>query len=370
MIVSFADMWPVFAAIALVTISVLAWLKHQRSSGSKKEPDLEKKFAVQDGITFFDNSTSPCARRVRTTLYEKGIEHNVVYVNLGARENRHPAFLAINPLGKVPALVVHNVKGIQDCCLFESNAITEWLDEQFPNTIQLYPSDPWEHTQVKMWQRWEMAMAEDFWPMLYSNLTGFISRAKHSHSDYLKSLPKGDPYHIAKMMKTYDGELLTPKQHHSTAIRLFQWLDLLEIALVGKKYLCGDSFTTADISVFPRITLYPLIGFLTTDKERNRYPNLICYMDSLTARKSILDADRTDKMLKKMQWIPWSLVEWIGNWKSGKTHRRIYGNDILKELEEIRYQQPLPAKQSSKEDVVVLSPSNLAGLNLDSYCLS
>ena len=272
-------------------------------------------------------------------------------VNLGARENRHPAFLAINPLGKVPALVVHNVKGIQDCCLFESNAITEWLNEQFPNMIQLYPSDPWECAQ---WQRWDMAMAEDFWPMLYSNLTEFISRAKHSRSDYLKSLPKGDPYQTAKMMKTYDGELLTPKQRHSTAIRFFQWLDLLEIALVGKKYLCGDSFTTADISVFPRITLYPLIGFLTTDKERNRYPNLIRYMDSLTARKLILNVDRTDKMLKKMQWIPWSLVEWIGNWKSGKTYRHIYGNDILKELEEIRYQQPLPAKQSSKEDVVVL----------------
>ena len=83
-------------------------------------------------------------------------------VDLIIRENRHPSYLAINPLGKVPALVVHNVKGIPDCCLFESNAITEWLDEQFPNTVQLYPSDPWERAQIKMWQRWEGAMTEDF----------------------------------------------------------------------------------------------------------------------------------------------------------------------------------------------------------------
>lgn len=221
----------VLVAIALVTLSVLVWLKNQKSETTK--PDLEKKFALTDGITFFDNSTSPCARRVRATMYEKEIEYRVVDVNLETKENRHPSYLAINPLGKVPALVVRNVKGIPDCCLFESNTITGWLDEQFSNTVQLYPSGPWERVQVKMWQRWEGAMAEDFWPMMYANMIGFFYRAMHSQSDFNKSLPKGDPYHIAKMMKTYDGELLTPKQMHTTGIRLFQLLDLLEIALEG-----------------------------------------------------------------------------------------------------------------------------------------
>ena len=339
-------MWTVVAAILLVALTVFAWLKSQKSAGNTK-PDLEKKFAPTDGITFFDNSMSPCARRVRATLYEKGVEHRVVDVDLIAKENRHPSYLAINPLGKVPAVVVHNVKGIPDCCLFESNAITEWLDEQFPDTVQLYPSDPWERAQVKMWQRWEGAMAEDFWRMMYSNTAGFFHRAMHSRSDFEKSLPKGDPYHIAKMMKTYDGELLTPKQMHTTGIRLFQWLDLLEIALDGKQYLCGNSFSTADISVLPRVLMYPMIEFLKTDEEHRRYPNLIRYMDRMATRKSILASDRLGKS-KSVVPYPWPLIEWIGNWRSGKIHHRVYGRDILRELGPIKNQQGVPTEQMSK----------------------
>ena len=288
-------------------------------------------------------------------MYEKGIEHRVVDVDLIAKENRHPAYLAINPLGKVPELVVHNVKGIPDCCLFESNAITEWLDEQFPNTVQLYPYDPWERAQVKMWQRWEGAMAEDFWRMMYANTAGFFYRAMHSRSDFEKSLPKGDPYHIAKMMKTYDGELLTPKQMHTTAIRLFQWLDLLEVALDGKQYLCGNSFSTADISVLPRVAMYPMIQFLKTDKERGRYPNLVRYMDRMATRKSILVSDRSGSKKNSLIPLPWSLIEWVGNWRSGKIHRRVYGKDILQELGPIKKQPQLAlTKQSSNDDSVVL----------------
>ena len=260
-------------------------------------------------------------------------------MDLVSRENRHPSFLAINPLGKVPALVVHNVEGIPDCCLFESNAITEWLDEQFP---ELYPSDPWEHAQVKMWQRWKMSMTEDFWPLMYVNMFGFINRAFHSRSSYEKQLSKGDSYQTTKLMKTYDDTLLTPAERRSKAVRLFKWLDVLELSLAGKKYLCGDSFTTADISVLPRITLFPLIGFLTTDRERGRYPNLIRYMDGLASRKSIVAADRSTSMIKISKWIPWSVIEWIGNWRSGKTHRRIYGNDVIDELEANHTAVPAP----------------------------
>ena len=285
-------------------------------------------------------------------MYEKGIEHRVVNVDLSAKENRHPSYLAINPLGKVPALVVHNVKGIPDCCLFESNSITEWLDEQFPNTVQLYPSDPWERAQVKMWQRWEGAMAEDFWRMMYANTIGFFYRAMYSRSDFEKSLPKGDPYHIAKMMKTYDGELLTPKQMHTTAIRLFQWLDLLEVALDGKQYLCGNSFSTADISVLPRVMMYPMIQFLTTDKEHRRYPNLIRYMDRMATQKSILASDRSGKK-KSFVPFPWPLIELIGSWRSRKTHHRVYGKDILQELGPVKNHQSVPTKQSSNGNVIL-----------------
>lgn len=347
-------MWTVVIAVAMVAgVSVIALLRSRRSKDNH-DSILKQKFAVRDGITFFDNSVSPCARRVRTAFYEKGIKHRVIDVNLVTRENRHPSFLAINPLGKVPAVVVHNVEGIPDCCLFESNAITEWLDEQFPDTVQLYPSDPWERAQVKMWQRWEAAMAEDFWPMMYSNVAGFISRAVYSRSSYQKKLASGDPYQVAKMMKTYDGTLLSEREKKDTAVHLFRWLDLLESALVGKQYLCGDSFTMADVSVLPRVVLFPPIGFLMTDKERRRYPNLIRYMKGLATRKSIIDADRSNTMLRMNKWIPWSVVEWIGNWRSGQDHHRMYGEDILPELEASKHGQPMATEPSSKDSNILL----------------
>ena len=47
-----------------------------------------------------------CARRVWVTLLEKGVAFEGVVVNLLQGEQRHPAFLALNPQGKVPALTV------------------------------------------------------------------------------------------------------------------------------------------------------------------------------------------------------------------------------------------------------------------------
>lgn len=130
---------------------------------------------------------------------------------------------------------------------------------------------------------------------------------------------------------------------------------------VTKQYLCGNSFTTADISVLPRVLMYPMIGFLKTDKECGRYPNLIRYMNRMATRKSILASDRSGK---KKSWIsyPWPLIDWIGNWRSGKSHRHVYSKGP------VRNQQPALTKQSPKENVVI-PPCYLAGFNHGSYCL-
>ena len=70
-----------------------------------------------------------------------------------------------------------------------SHAITEWLDEQFPDTVKLYPSGVWERCQVKMWQQWEMALAEDFWLMFYTNTLGFVYRAMYLYQMTTFTLP-------------------------------------------------------------------------------------------------------------------------------------------------------------------------------------
>ena len=88
-------------ALLVCVATLVFWLKRRGTKSEEEiEAELTKKFAVRDGITFYDNALSPCASRVRITLREKGIKHNVVQVDLESRENRHPSYLAINPLGK------------------------------------------------------------------------------------------------------------------------------------------------------------------------------------------------------------------------------------------------------------------------------
>ena len=64
---------------------------------------------------------------------------------------------------------MRNVPGLEDCTLFESQAIVEWLDEApFPAEVfkagatptPLYPIDFSERLDAKLWQYWELSMAE------------------------------------------------------------------------------------------------------------------------------------------------------------------------------------------------------------------
>ena len=60
---------------------------------------------LEKGITIFWAGESPCARRVLITLREKGLAYKSCVISLLHGEQRHPAFLAVNPQGKVPVLV-------------------------------------------------------------------------------------------------------------------------------------------------------------------------------------------------------------------------------------------------------------------------
>ena len=75
---------------------------------------------------------STYTRRVRIALIEKGIEHELVTVDLAARKHREPEYLAINPYGRVPTLQE------DDFLLWESNAILAYLAKKYPEK-KLWP---------------------------------------------------------------------------------------------------------------------------------------------------------------------------------------------------------------------------------------
>ena len=126
---------------------------------------------MTESITLYDSPGSPCARRVRAVLLEKGLAWITRLVDLTRMEQKRPEYLALNPNGVVPTLV-HG-----DRVLYESNVITEYLDDVFPDP-PLYPRDPWARAQAKMWQAFELAMARDFRPLMYARVVGPYDRLR------------------------------------------------------------------------------------------------------------------------------------------------------------------------------------------------
>ena len=85
--------------------------------------------------------------RVRVALNLKGVPRQERNVNLDAGEQRSEAFLKINPLGAIPALIDHE-GGQAALPLTQSLAIVEFLDESFPAPA-LLPADPHGRARVR-----------------------------------------------------------------------------------------------------------------------------------------------------------------------------------------------------------------------------
>jgi stringent starvation protein A len=91
-------------------------------------------------ITLYDADRCPYCARVRIVLAEKGLEFEVVIVDLDDR----PAWIyEKNPLGRVPVLEE------DDFLLPESDVINEYLDERWPEP-PLWPADPGERARARL----------------------------------------------------------------------------------------------------------------------------------------------------------------------------------------------------------------------------
>ncbi len=89
---------------------------------------------------------SSASRRVRFFLEEKGLIYDAHEIDLAKQEQHQPAFLKVNPLGVVPALI-HKGRA-----LHESGTICEYLEAVFPEP-RLCPTDPYDLAQMRNWVR-------------------------------------------------------------------------------------------------------------------------------------------------------------------------------------------------------------------------
>jgi glutathione S-transferase len=105
-------------------------------------------------ITFYDAGRCPYCARVRIVLAEKGVEHEVVAIDLSDR----PAWLyEKNPLGKVPVIEEDTF------VLPESPVIMEYLEERYPEPA-LLPADPAERALARLQvERFDDLLGDDYY---------------------------------------------------------------------------------------------------------------------------------------------------------------------------------------------------------------
>lgn len=165
------------------------------------------------------DAMSPAPRCLRMYLIEKNITLNTQQVDVFRGENRQPAYLAHNPAGQTPALLLDS-----GTCIAESIAIMEYLEEPYPDP-PLIGRTAEERALTRQWQR-----------RVELNITENIHNAYH----YAEGLERfRDRIPIAP--DAADGL----KQ---VAQNRIHWLD--DIMSASAPFLTGSLFTIADIWLY------------------------------------------------------------------------------------------------------------------------
>ena len=98
--------------------------------------------------------STPNGRKISIMLEEIGMPYTVHPVNLRNNEQKTPEFLAINPNGRIPAIIDTEGPGGRPLTIFESGAILIYLAEK---SGQLLPREPVRRMEAIEWLMFQMA---------------------------------------------------------------------------------------------------------------------------------------------------------------------------------------------------------------------
>ncbi|KAL6345784.1 hypothetical protein AAG906_017536 [Vitis piasezkii] len=161
-----------------------------------------------------------CPQRVLACLVEKGVEFEVVHVDLDSGEQKRPDFLLRQPFGQVP--VVED----GDFRLFESRAIVRYIAAKYAEQgPDLLGKSLEEKAVVDQWLEVE---AHNFNELVYTLVMQLVI--------------------LPRMGERGDLALA-----HTCEQKLEKVFDVYEQRLSKSRYLAGDSFTLADLSHLPAI---------------------------------------------------------------------------------------------------------------------
>jgi GST-like protein len=97
---------------------------------------------------------TPNGWKITIMLEECGLAYNMIPVNIAKGDQFKPAFLAISPNNRMPAIVDHDGPGGKPISIFESGAILQYLGRK---TGKFYPGNERARVEVEEWLFWQMA---------------------------------------------------------------------------------------------------------------------------------------------------------------------------------------------------------------------
>lgn len=195
---------------------------------------------------------TPNGWKVSIALEEMGLAYSVRPVNIGIGEQFEPAFQAISPNGRMPAIVDPDGPGGQPISIFESGAILQYLGNK---SGRFYPADIRVRAEVDQWLFWQVGGL------------GPMAGQTHHFRQYAPALIK-DQRQIAYGVRRY-----TDETH-----RLY---GVLNRRLADRDYLAGE-YSIADMAAWPWI-LPEHQG-----QDMDHFPHLQAWLDRVGARPGVI----------------------------------------------------------------------------------
>ncbi len=194
---------------------------------------------------------TPNGRKPTILLEELELPYKVIPINIGRGDQFQPAFLAISPNNRIPAMVDHApADGGAPISVFESGAILLYLADK---TGRFIPRDVRGRNEVVQWLMWQMGGVG---PM-FGQANHFLVYAKDKI-----------PYAIDRYV--------------NESKRLFGVLDK---RLADREFVAG-AYSIADIAIYPWVR--SAVERVVSDTEP--YPHVVRWLGAIGARPAVVRA--------------------------------------------------------------------------------
>ncbi len=188
-------------------------------------------------MTLYSGTTDPYSHRCRFVLFEKGMDFQIIDVDVYGKQED---VAAMNPYNKVPVLVE------RDLILYEANIINEYIDERFPHP-QLMPPDPVMRARARL----------------------FLHRFEQDLFCHIEAVEHG-PQKVAEKARQAIRDNLTQ----------------IAPVFTKQKFMLGDEFSMLDVAIAPLLWRLELYGI---QMGKDAAP-LLKYAERLFSRPAYIEA--------------------------------------------------------------------------------